>query len=286
MSSRTQHRPISSLASLRLGIQRASDAIAQLADLVPGEGMFGEAFDRAVDLIDASRGRLIISGVGKSGHIGGKIAATMASTGTPAFFVHPTEAAHGDLGMITATDTLLLMSWSGETTELAGVLGYAKRFAIPVIGLTSRAESTLGRNADLLLCLPQVTEACPNGLAPTTSTLLQLLIGDALAVALLERRGFTPQDFKVFHPGGKLGAQLTPVGEIAHSGDEMPIVGLGTAMSEAILVMSSKGFGVIGVVDGDGRMVGMPVSTSSNVARQFVESALGSVVPAPATTRR
>lgn len=257
MNSLAVRRPISSIASFRTTTRVAAEALSQLdANLTEGSEL-GAAFDRAVDLIIRSRGRLIIAGVGKSGHIGRKIAATMASTGTPSFFVHPTEASHGDLGMIVPADILLLLSWSGETQELANLLTYAKRFTITVIAVTSRAESTLGRNADVLLCLPQVMEACPNRLAPTTSTLLQLLLGDALAIALLERRGFTSQDFKVFHPGGKLGAHLIPVGELAHTGDEVPIVPLGTLMSEAILVMSSKGFGVIGIVDADNYIVGI-----------------------------
>ena len=257
MSTSPTLRQISSVPSLLATLDKARDAVDQLAEMSADGAPFAQAFDRAVDLIIRSTGRLVVCGVGKSGHIGHKIAATMASTGTPAFFVHPTEAMHGDLGMITSGDTLLLLSWSGETTELVGVIAYAKRFAIPMIAITAREGSALGRNADLPLCLPQVVEACPNGLAPTTSTLLQLLLGDSLAVALLERRGFTPQDFKVFHPGGKLGAQLMSIEDLAHGGEEMPIVALGTPMSEAILTMSAKGFGVIGVVDSDGRMAGI-----------------------------
>ena len=257
MNSLPLRRPISSLDSFRATARVASDAVQDLLTILEDSSELAAAFDRAVDLILRSRGRLIIAGVGKSGHIGRKIAATMASTGTPAFFVHPTEASHGDLGMIVPADVLLLLSWSGETQELANLVTYAKRFAITVIAVTSRSDSALGRNADVLLHLPQVTEACPNRLAPTTSTLLQLLLGDALAIALLERRGFTSQDFKVFHPGGKLGAHLIPIGELAHTDGEMPIVPLGTLMSEAILVMSSKGFGVIGIVDAANHIVGI-----------------------------
>lgn len=274
-------RLISSVPSLRMTLDKAHDALDRLTEMSADGAPFAQAFDRAVDLIIRATGRLVVCGVGKSGHIGHKIAATMASTGTPAFFVHPTEAVHGDLGMITSGDTLLLLSWSGETTELAGVLAYAKRFVIPVIAITSREESTLGRNADQLLCLPQVTEACPNGLAPTTSTLLQLLIGDALAVALLERRGFTPQDFKVFHPGGKLGAQLLAIEDLAHGGEEMPIVALGTPMSEAILTMSAKGFGVVGIVDAAGRMVG--IITDGDLRRHMAPDLLTRPVEAVMT---
>lgn len=276
-------RQISSVPSLLATLDKARDAVDSLAEMSADGAPFAQAFDRAVDLIIRATGRLIVCGVGKSGHIGHKIAATMASTGTPAFFVHPTEAMHGDLGMITSGDTLLLLSWSGETAELAGVIAYAKRFVIPLIAITSREDSTLGRNADLLLCLPQVVEACPNGLAPTTSTLLQLLLGDALAVALLERRGFTPQDFKVFHPGGKLGAQLMPIEDLAHGGEEMPIVPLGTPMSEAILTMSGKGFGVIGIVDADGRMVG--IITDGDLRRHMTADLLTRPVEAVMTAR-
>ncbi|WP_422925767.1 KpsF/GutQ family sugar-phosphate isomerase [Singulisphaera sp. PoT] len=246
-----------SVQSLQRTLQTASDALESVLSLLNDDDAFGNAFEKAVEMIVEGKGRLIICGVGKSGHIGRKIAATMASTGTPAFFVHPTEASHGDLGMIGPADVLLLLSWSGETLELANVLTYAKRFAIPIIAITSQANSVLGRNANIGLCLPRVAEACHLGLAPTTSTFLQLLIGDALAVALLERRGFTAQDFKTFHPGGKLGAQLAQVSEIAHIGDEVPIVPLGTLMSDAILTMSAKGFGVIGVIDGDGKITGV-----------------------------
>ncbi len=211
----------------------------------------------AVALIAAGRGRVVVSGVGKSGHIGRKIAATLASTGTSAYFVHPTEASHGDLGMVTSDDILLLLSWSGETAELANMLTYAKRFRVPIISLTSGAESVLARNSDVPVVLPKVIEACPHGLAPTTSALLQLAVGDAIAIALLEGRGFSAEDFKVFHPGGKLGAQLMLVGELAHSGEAMPLLPLGTQMSEALIVMTSKGFGVAGVTDGDGKLIGV-----------------------------
>ncbi len=205
----------------------------------------------------ACKGRLIVVGVGKSGHIGRKLAATFASTGTPAYFVHPTEASHGDLGMIGRDDLILALSWSGETAELANLLVYAKRFALPILAITSGATSALARTADVTLLLPKVAEACPNGLAPTTSTLLQLAIGDALAIAVLKARGFSAVDFRVFHPGGKLGAQLTVVREIMHQGERIPLLPLGTAMADAVVDMSAHGFGVVGIVDDAGLLVGV-----------------------------
>ena len=214
-------------------------------------------FAAAVDIIRAARGRVIVSGVGKSGHIGRKIAATLASTGTPAFFVHPAEASHGDLGMVTQDDAVLALSWSGETVELKSLLEYSRRFHIPLIAITARPASTLARESDVVLTLPEANEACPHGLAPTTSTLMQLALGDALAIALLEGRGFTAQDFRQIHPGGRLGASLRLVSEIMHDGAAMPLAGLGTPMSEAILAMSEKGFGCLGVIGGDGVLVGI-----------------------------
>lgn len=221
------------------------------------EGPLGEAFARAVETISASAGRVIVSGMGKSGHIGRKLAATMASTGTPAFFVHPAEASHGDLGMITSDDVVLALSWSGETAELRDILHYAHRFRVPVVAITSRPESALAEAAEVALILPRATEACPHGLAPTTSTAMQLTMGDALAVALLESRKFTPGDFKRFHPGGKLGAVLTFVRDAMHSGASVPLVTTGTPMSEALLVMTAKSFGCVGVTDGDGDLIGI-----------------------------
>lgn len=221
-----------------------------------GNGL-GAPFSEAVRILRAVSGRVIITGIGKSGHIGSKVAATLASTGTPAQFVHATEASHGDLGMITQNDAILALSWSGETQELSSIINYSKRFRVPLIAITSRADSALGKAATVVIKLPKVDEACPHGLAPTTSTVLQLSVGDALAVALLEARGFTAADFKVFHPGGKLGATLQYVRDIMHGGDRMPLVQVGTHMGEAILVMSGKGFGCLGVVDAMGNLVGM-----------------------------
>ena len=214
-------------------------------------------FAAAVAALDGVSGRVIVTGVGKSGHIGTKLAATLASTGTPAYFVHPSEANHGDLGMIAKDDAIICLSWSGETAELKGILAYSRRYRIPLIAITSGENSTLAREADVVLRLPKAPEACPHGLAPTTSTLMQLAIGDALAVALLEARGFTPGDYHQFHPGGRLGAILTHIGEIMHKGERIPLVGAGTGMNEAIIEITSKGFGCVGVVKDDGRLAGI-----------------------------
>ena len=194
----------------------------------------GDAFRKAAELIGDIDGRVVVTGIGKSGHIGRKIAASLASTGTPSFFVHPVEANHGDLGMIGSGDVVLALSWSGETAELQGIVSFTRRFSIPLIAITSGEISTLAREADVVLLLPKEQEACPHGLAPTTSTLMQLAMGDALAVALLEARGFSATDFRVYHPGGKLGAMLTHVGDLMHTGDRMPLVKKGVLMLEAI----------------------------------------------------
>jgi arabinose-5-phosphate isomerase len=211
----------------------------------------------AVELIRAARGRLIVTGMGKSGHVAHKIAATFASTGTPAFFVHPGEASHGDLGMITADDVIMALSWSGETAELKDLINYSRRFRIGLIALTADAESTLAKAADVVLTLPPAREACPHNLAPTTSSLMQLALGDALAVALLESRGFTALKFRELHPGGRLGAKLKFIRDIMHTGEAVPLVRLGTAMSDAIVVMTAKGFGCVGVTAGDGTLAGI-----------------------------
>jgi arabinose-5-phosphate isomerase len=195
--------------------------------------------------------------MGKSGHIGRKVAATLASTGTPAFFLHPAEASHGDLGMVTPDDVVLAFSWSGETAELADLIEYSRRFAIPLIAVTSRRDSALGRAADTLLELPQVEEACPNGLAPTTSTTIQLVLGDALAVALIGDRGFSAQDFRQFHPGGKLGARLHRVDDLMHAGEDVPLLPDSADMSEVILTMTGKRFGCVGIVDAQGALAGI-----------------------------
>jgi arabinose-5-phosphate isomerase len=217
----------------------------------------GAPFAAAIDLIRAAQGRVIVTGMGKSGHVGNKIASTFASTGTPALFVHPAEASHGDLGMITKSDVILALSWSGETAELKNLTDYSRRHNIGLIAMTASAESTLAKAADVVLTLPQAREACPHNLAPTTSALMQLALGDALAIALLESRGFTAIDFGMLHPGGKLGALLKTVSDMMHSGDRVPLAPLGTRMSEAIIEMTTKGFGCIGIIDAHGVLVGI-----------------------------
>ncbi|MBB4197230.1 KpsF/GutQ family sugar-phosphate isomerase [Rhodoblastus sphagnicola] len=243
------------LEAARKSVEIETRGMAQLRAALDAE--LGKALEKAIDVIRGARGRVVVSGMGKSGHIGRKVAATLASTGTPAFFLHAAEASHGDLGMVTQEDVLLAFSWSGETSELADLIEYSKRFAVPLIAGTSKRDSALGRAADVLLLLPQVEEACPNGLAPTTSTTIQLVLGDALAVALIEDRGFTARDFRVFHPGGKLGARLHKVDDLMHSGDDMPLLPESASMSEVILVMSGKRFGCVGLVDGDGALAGI-----------------------------
>lgn len=213
------------------------------------------AFGAAVQMILSARGRVIVSGMGKSGHIARKIAATLASTGTPAQFVHPAEASHGDLGMVTREDVALVLSNSGETPELADLIAHTRRFSIPLIGVAARPDSTLLRQADVALVLPQAAEACGTGVVPTTSTTMTLALGDALAVALMEHRQFTPEHFRTFHPGGKLGARLSKVADLMHR--DMPLVTGTTPMPEALLIISQKGFGVVGVTDAEGRLIGI-----------------------------
>ena len=247
----------STLSALRtLGLERAGIAALEAALLASPSGLAAR-FDAAVALITRATGRVIITGMGKSGHVGRKIAATLASTGTPAYFVHPGEASHGDLGMIQAGYAILALSWSGETAELADIITYSRRYGIALVALTSNAESALGREADVCLDLPKSEEACPNGLAPTTSTTMQLVMGDALAVTLLEARGFTAQDFRQFHPGGKLGANLSFVRDIMHKDEAIPLVALGARMEHALIEMTGKRFGCVGVVDGAGLLVGI-----------------------------
>jgi arabinose-5-phosphate isomerase len=245
-------------ASLASGNRTLALEVAGLQGLAGAlAGPMAEPFQRSVDLMRSAQGRVIVMGIGKSGHVARKIAATLASTGTPASFVHPTEASHGDLGMITRQDVILALSWSGETAELAGLIAYAKRFQVPLIAMTSQAKSTLGLAAEIVLELPRMQEACPHGLAPTTSTTMQLALGDALAISLLEGRGFTPTDFKAFHPGGKLGARLKHVGELMHGGDQLPLGTMDMPMSQALVVMTEKSFGCIGIVDRKGKLVGI-----------------------------
>lgn len=217
----------------------------------------GSSFAAAIELIRSAQGRVIVTGMGKSGHVGRKIASTFSSTGTPALFVHPGEAAHGDLGMIANNDVIIALSWSGETAELKNLTDYSRRFRIGLIAMTANADSTLAKTADVVLALPQAREACPHNLAPTTSSLMQLALGDALAIALLESRGFTAVDFGLLHPGGKLGALLKVVGDLMHKDTSIPLAPLGTRMSDAIIEMTAKGFGCVGITGPNGKLVGI-----------------------------
>lgn len=239
------------------------------------------SFTRAVDLLFAARGRVIVSGMGKSGHVGVKIASTFASTGTLAQFVHPAEASHGDLGMIGPGDAVLMLSNSGETRELADMILHTRRRGIPLIGMASRPGSTLLKSADVALVLPPVEEACPMGLAPTTSTTMMLALGDALAVALMERRGFNRAQYKDFHPGGSLGAALMTVADLMHTGDALPLVGESATVDEAVRVMSEKRFGCTGIVDAAGVLTG--ILTDGDMRRRFGENLSGRPVTAAMT---
>lgn len=249
---------LKTLASEKQGIEALEAALL---------GSLSSSFEAAVQTIRNANGHVVITGLGKSGHIGTKIAATLASTGTPAFFVHAAEANHGDLGMIGSDDVILALSWSGETLELSGIINHAARFRTPLIAITSGESSVLGRQADIVLLLPKIEEACPHGLAPTTSTVMQLAIGDALAVALLEMRGFTATDFKIYHPGGSLGASLKYVRDIMHKGDRLPLVVQGTTMTEAMNVLVEKHFGCVGVVNQKGELIG--IVTDGDLARNM-----------------
>jgi arabinose-5-phosphate isomerase len=257
------------LSSERTSDARAGDLIASAVRTLTTEASgittlaaaihdgLGKSFTAAVELISSARGRLIVTGMGKSGHVARKIAASFASTGTPAFFVHPSEASHGDLGMITPDDVIMALSWSGETAELKHLIDYSRRFRIGLIAITAVADSTLGHAADVALVVPQAREACPHNLAPTTSTLMQAALGDALAIALLESRGFTAVDFSRLHPGGRLGAMLKFVSDLMHAGEAVPRVAAGTRMADAVVEMSSKGFGCVGIVDAGGLLAGI-----------------------------
>lgn len=259
---RSDHRAVG-----RRVVEAEKEALAALGDSL------GPEFDQAVERLAEAQGRVVVSGMGKSGHVASKIAATMASTGTPAFYVHPGEASHGDLGMITRDDALLLLSNSGETKELADIVTYSRRVGIPLVAMVGRADSTLADAADVVLLLPNLPEACPMGLAPTTSTTAMLALGDALAIALLERKGFSAEDFQQFHPGGKLGRRLVSVAEIMHEGDEVPLVGPMVTMAEAILTMTSKHFGCVGVIDSTGALVG--IITDGDLRRHMSANLLG-----------
>ena len=243
----------------------------------------GGPFAAAIDRIRAAAGRVIVTGMGKSGHVGRKIAATFASTGTPAYFVHPGEASHGDLGVISPDDVIVALSWSGETVELKDLIDYAKRFHVALIAVTSQPDSTLAKAADVALILPAAPEACSLGLAPTTSTLMQLALGDALAVAMFESRGFTALQFKDLHPGGRLGASLTFVRDVMHTGAKLPLVPRGTRMSDAVVEMSTKGLGCVGVMDPDGTLCG--IITDGDLRRHMRDDLLGRAVDQIMTTK-
>jgi arabinose-5-phosphate isomerase len=256
--------PSDDLAVAHRVIAAAGEAVGLLA------GSIGPEFSRAVQTLIAVKGRVIVSGIGKSGHIARKIAATMASTGTPAHFVHPSEASHGDLGEITRQDALVVLSWRGETTELSDLIIYAKRFGIPLIGMGWNPESTLLKAADVALVLPHVRESCPHGLAPTTSTTLMLILGDALAVALMERRVFSLDAYRDLHPGGSLGRALIRVRDLMHSADELPVIAAERPLRDAIKVMEEHHFGCVGVTDTAGALLG--IITDGDLRRRFDEN--------------
>jgi arabinose-5-phosphate isomerase len=267
------------LASAFRTLETESEGLAALAAAM-ADGL-GSPFASAVDTIRAARGRVIVTGMGKSGHVARKIAATLASTGTPAFFVHAADASHGDLGMITSDDVMLALSWSGETEELKDLINYSRRFRIALIAVTVNLDSTLGKAADIALVLPATREACPHNLAPTTSSLMQLALGDALAIALLESRGFTARDFGVFHPRGKLGAVLKFVRDVMHPGTAVPLIRRGAPMSEAIVEMSAKGFGCVAVTEPSGKLAG--VITDGDLRRHMRADLLQAPVDAVMT---
>jgi arabinose-5-phosphate isomerase len=268
------------IASALRTLDTEGNGIKALTTALQGE--LGPAFVAAVDLIRAAKGRLIVTGLGKSGHIARKIAATFASTGTPAFFVHAAEASHGDLGMITPDDVIMALSWSGETVELKNLINYSRRFRIGLIAVTADGESTLAKASEVALTLPKVLEACPHNLAPTTSTLMQAALGDALAVALLESRGFTALEFANFHPGGKLGAMLKAVRDIMHTGDEIPVKPIGATMSDALVEMSKKGFGCVVIVNERGELAG--IITDGDLRRHMHDGLLLEPVETVMTT--
>jgi arabinose-5-phosphate isomerase len=243
--------PMSDVEAALHVLELEADGIRALTDVID------DNFRKALDLLESATGRIIVTGMGKSGYIAGKIAATLASTGTPAFYVHPGEASHGDLGMITAQDAVIALSNSGGTAELRDILEYTRRFSIPLIAITAKARSPLAETADITLLLSSVPEACPMGLAPTTSTTASMALGDAIAVALLQRKGFTAEDYSVLHPGGRLGVGLRRVSELMHTGDAVPLCTPEQDMSEAILLMTSKRFGCLGVIGPEGKLIGI-----------------------------
>jgi arabinose-5-phosphate isomerase len=254
------------LETARRVIEMEADSLRALAESLD------DGFLSLVELLSAATGRLVVTGMGKSGHVARKIAATIASTGTPAHFVHPAEASHGDLGMITSKDALLALSNSGETKELQDIIAYSRRYKVPLTAMTSRAGSTLDQAADAAIILPKAPEACPMGLAPTTSTTMMLALGDAIAICLLERKGFSAADFRVLHPGGSLGQQLLKVGDIMHGADAMPLCNETTPVSEAILIMTNRAFGCVGILDGEGKLGG--IITDGDLRRHMADGLL------------
>ena len=272
------------IASATRTLQLEAEGLSALKAALAGDLVDG--FAEAVEMLRACRGRIIVTGMGKSGHVGLKVAATLSSTGTPAYFVHPSEASHGDLGMITRDDIIVAFSWSGETVELGNIVSYSRRFAVPLIAVTSNPGSTLAEAAELVLALPQAKEACPHGLAPTTSTVMQLALGDCLAIALLESKGFTARDFKALHPGGQLGARLKFVGDLMHKGERLPLAAADVVMAEAIVVMTEKALGCLGVVDENGFLRG--IITDGDLRRHMGDGLLARstgeiMTPAPKT---
>src|SRR5437763_10250256 len=275
-----QHLP-RDIAVARRVIQAEIEGLEQLARALDG------SFSRALDICAAARGRLIVTGIGKNSHVGRKIAATLASTGTPAQFVHPAEASHGELGMIGVEDAILALSNSGESEELTDIVAYSRRFEIPLIAITAGPNSILAEAADAVLLVPRAAEACPMGLAPTTSTTMMMALGDALAIALLERKGFSTEDFRMFHPGGRLRRKLLRVGDIMHAGETVPLIDPDAPMSEALLIMTAKSFGCVGVCSPGGRLVG--VITDGDLRRHMDDDLLSRRVseimhPNPKTT--
>ncbi len=272
------------IASATRTLQLETEGLSALKAALAGDLI--DSFAEAIEILRTCRGRVIVTGMGKSGHVGLKVAATLSSTGSPAYFVHPSEASHGDLGMITRDDVILAFSWSGETVELGNIVSYSRRFAVPLIAVTSNPSSTLAEAAELVLALPQAKEACPHGLAPTTSTVMQLALGDCLAMALLDSKGFTARDFQALHPGGQLGARLKFVGDLMHKGDRLPLAAAGQVMAEAIVVMTEKALGCLGVVDDRGVLRG--IITDGDLRRHMGDGLLARRVqdimtPAPKT---
>ena len=282
MTAVSQPEPAGDIASARRVLDLEAAGLGLLARALD------DRFTRALDALAAIEGRVVVTGMGKNSHVGAKIAATLASTGTPAVYVHPAEASHGDLGMITVRDAVLALSNSGETPELADIVAYSRRFAIPLVAITGRADSTLARNADLTLLLPKATEACPMGLAPTTSTTMTLALGDAIAIALLERKGFSANDFRVLHPGGQIGRRLLRVADVMHVGDEVPLIASDAPMAEVLVLMTAKSFGCAGILDENGRLGG--IITDGDLRRHMEPGLLGLaardvMTPRPKTIR-